>query len=261
MNALTVSTRVGHVKNDSLFLTCSRHMFVCPTRPGRSNLSLAACPERGVIYHGDKCLPFSCSRHEEPLRMPDPSLSPLCPACKAGRLQAITRTEVFRPNGEPVTVELQASRCDACSVETTRAAQHGENLRRRAARKAHYGDLLMGEEIVALRKRYGLTQQAASRIFGKGKIAFSRYENEVTYPDVSTRLLLTMAIEKPDSLKWLADKAGVEIPLWRERSEDARTNDLKRAAAEPATRAIEAPKALPAAKRAVRANPVRPIHN
>jgi HTH-type transcriptional regulator/antitoxin MqsA len=106
-------------------------------------------------------------------------------------------------------------------VETTRAAQHDENLRRLAARKAKYGDVLLGEEIVGLRKRYGLTQVAAARLFGKGKIAFSRYENEATYPDASTTLLLTMAIDMPDSLKWLADKAGVEIPMWRERCEDA----------------------------------------
>ena len=159
--------------------------------------------------------------------MHDSTHLPLCPACKAGRLQAITRPKNFRPNGKPVTVELQASRCDACGVESTRAAQHDENLCRLAARKEHYGDLLMGEEIVALRKRYGLTQQAASRIFGKGKIAFSRYENEVTYPDVSTTLMLTMAIEKPDSLKWLADKVGVEIPLWPERCEDALVGELK----------------------------------
>jgi len=125
-----------------------------------------------------------------------------------------------------VTVDLLTSRCDACGVESTRAAQHDENLRRLATRKEHYGALLMGEEILALRKRYGLTQQAASRIFGKGKIAFSRYENEATYPDVSTTLLLTMAIEKPDSLKWLADKVGVEIPLWRERCEDAHLEPL-----------------------------------
>jgi putative zinc finger/helix-turn-helix YgiT family protein len=154
--------------------------------------------------------------------MTDSTLLPLCPACRKGRLHAIIRTEVFRPNGNEVKVELLASRCDACGVETTRASQHDENLRRLAARKVHYGRLLMGEEIVALRKRYGLTQQAASRIFGKGKIAFSRYENEVTYPDEGATLMLAMAIEKPDSLKWLADKAGVEIPLWRERCEDGR---------------------------------------
>lgn len=147
---------------------------------------------------------------------------PLCPACRKGHLHTITRNQVFQPRGAEVTVELLASQCDACSVETTRASQHEENLRRLAARKTQYGDVLMGEEIVTLRKRYGLTQQAAAKIFGKGKIAFSRYENEVTYPDDSTMLLLRMALEKPDCLKWLADKAGVDLPLWRERCEDGR---------------------------------------
>ncbi len=147
---------------------------------------------------------------------------PLCPACRKGHLHAITHTKVFRPRGAEVTVELLASKCDACGVQTTRAAQHDENLRRLAARKPQYGNVLMGEEIVALRKRYGLTQQAAAKIFGKGKIAFSRYENEVTYPDDGTTLMLSMALEKPDSLKWLADRAGVEMPLWPERCEDGR---------------------------------------
>lgn len=147
---------------------------------------------------------------------------PLCPACRKGHLHEITRTEVFHPRGTEVSVELLASRCDACDVQTTRASQHEENLRRLAARKSRYGRVLMGEEIVALRKRYGLTQQAAAKIFGKGKIAFSRYENEVSYPDDSTMLMLSMALEKPDSLKWLADRAGVELPLWPERCDDSR---------------------------------------
>jgi len=78
----------------------------------------------------------------------------------------------------------------------------------------------MGEEYLTLRKRYGLTQQAASKIFGKGIIAFSRYENEDSYPDDSTRLLVELAIDRPEILKVLADKAGVAIPLWKERCED-----------------------------------------
>lgn len=150
-----------------------------------------------------------------------PSLR-VCPSCREGHLHEATRERVFRPHGKEVVVQLLTSTCDHCGAEATSAAQHQENLHRLAARKAHYGELLMGQEILALRRRYGLTQQQASRIFGKGKIAFSRYESETTYPDESTTRLLTMAIEKPDALRWLADRAGVEIPLWRERCEDRR---------------------------------------
>lgn len=145
---------------------------------------------------------------------------PPCPACRLGHLHPAERVRKFSPHGQTVEVQLLTSRCDHCGVETTRAAQHKENLVRLAARKAHYGGLLLGEDILALRKRYGLTQQDASKIFGKGKIAFSRYENEVTYPDDSTTLLLQLAIDSPSVIKSLADKANVAIPLWSARCED-----------------------------------------
>lgn len=196
-------------------------MFVWPTRALRADRPAGTRSRPVLTYHGDKFWPTTAGRFARHAIVPDTTAEPVCPACKAGQLHTVTRTRDFRPRGRLVTVDLLASRCDACGVETTRAAQHDENLRRLAARKAQYGETLLGEEIVGLRKRYGLTQVAAARVFGKGKIAFSRYENEATYPDASTTLLLTMAIDMPDSLKWLADKAGVEIPLWRERCEDA----------------------------------------
>ena len=143
-----------------------------------------------------------------------------CPSCRTGHLHESSRNRVFHPHGQELIVPLLTSTCDHCGADATSASQHDENLRRLAARKSHYGELLMGEEIHALRRRYGLTQQRASQIFGKGKIAFSRYESETSYPDDSTRLLLQLAIDKPDVIKTLADKAGVELPLWSERCED-----------------------------------------
>ena len=137
-----------------------------------------------------------------------------------GHLHPAERIRKFNPHGQPVEVQLLTSRCDRCGVETTRAAQHKENLDRLAARKVHYDGLLLGEDILALRKLYGLTQQDASKIFGKGIIAFSRYENEVTYPDDSTTLLLQLAIESPSVMKSLADKANIELPLWAARCAD-----------------------------------------
>lgn len=143
-----------------------------------------------------------------------------CPRCRKGRLQPATRVREFTPRGKRVEVVLHTSVCDACGQEMTTAAQHRANLEALAARKAHYDGLMLGEEILAMRTRYGLTQQAAAKVFGKGKIAFSRYENERTYPDDSTTLLLRAALEKPEIMKWLADDAGVALPLWKERCED-----------------------------------------
>lgn len=185
-------------------------------------------------------------------------MSDRCPACRKGHLRATEHTREFTPHGESVVVRLQTSRCDACGETTTTAAQHRDNLRALAARKAAYRGLLLGEEILALRKRYGLTQQQASAVFGKGKIAFSRYEAETSYPDTSTTLLLTLASERPDVMKSLADKAGIALPLWPERAEDGQRvklgamnrNDLKRqrVPSAPAAKAGAGGKVGPAAR-------------
>lgn len=153
---------------------------------------------------------------------------PTCPICRKGQLQPATTFRDFHPRDELVRVELLTSVCDHCGKNTVRAAQHDENLDRLAARKAHYKGLLLGEEFVALRARYGLTQQAASKIFGKGKIAFSRYENEATYPDDSTTALIKQAIKRPEVLKDLADEAGVTLPLWQKRCDEDKASKLRR---------------------------------
>lgn len=145
-----------------------------------------------------------------------------CPACRQGELREATWSREFHPHGKRLSVELLTSECSECGAQATTGPQHDENIQRLRARKSQYGGLLLGEEILSLRRRYGITQQTAAKIFGKGKIAFSRYENETSYPDASTTLLLEMALEKQDVILRLADKAGVELPLWEARCEDER---------------------------------------
>jgi HTH-type transcriptional regulator/antitoxin MqsA len=145
-----------------------------------------------------------------------------CPSCQDGELQPTSYDEIFKPRGKEIRVTLLSSQCSACGANFTSGSQHDENLKRLAQRRAEYGDVLLGEDIVAFRLRYGITQTAAARIFGKSKIAFSRYENEAFYPDDSTTKLLRLAMDMPQVLKKLADAAGVPIPLWEARCADER---------------------------------------
>lgn len=145
-----------------------------------------------------------------------------CHACKQGEMVPATRQRKFAPLGKEVVVELLTSTCNACGAQSTNSQQHKENLSRLRARKAHYGHLLLGEEISRFRRSYGLTQRAAAQIFGKGLISFSRYENETSYPDMTTTKLLKQAMARPDVLKSLADEEGVTIPLWEARCADER---------------------------------------
>lgn len=149
-----------------------------------------------------------------------------CRSCRKGSMQPIERMQTYAPPGtDGVVITQLAARCDQCGKETVLPSQMDENLRRRAARKAHYGLYLLGEEIFAFRRKYGLTQQAASRLFGKGIIAFSRYESEKSYPDESTTKLIRAAMRHPALLKELADESGVEIPLWEARCADERERE------------------------------------
>jgi len=145
-----------------------------------------------------------------------------CPACQGAELASATYVREFQPHGKTVSVVLLTSRCPACGAEFTSAAQHAENLARLKARKEQYEGLLLGEDILALRRHYGITQQQAARLFGKGKIAFSRYENETTYPDAAATLLLKLAIDKLEVVRSLAEYAGVDLPLWDARCDDER---------------------------------------
>lgn len=130
-------------------------------------------------------------------------------------MQTIERVELFHPpTGQKVEVRELAARCDHCGKETVLASQVDENLHRRAARKEKYGEYLLGEDIYEFRRHWGLTQQQFSKVFGKGIIAFSRYETEKAYPDLSLTRLLRVAMSRLDVFKELADAASVEIPFW-----------------------------------------------
>jgi putative zinc finger/helix-turn-helix YgiT family protein len=115
---------------------------------------------------------------------------------------------------------MLTSVCDSCDARVTTREQRAENLTNLAARKRRYGEWLMGEEVLALRRKYGLTQQQASEVFGKGKIAFSRYETESSYPDLAMTRLMRLALDDPGVAKRLADLAGVQLPLLEKRLAD-----------------------------------------
>jgi len=151
----------------------------------------------------------------------------VCKKCREGVMRPIERPEIFHPPTGDLTVMTLAAKCDHCGSERVLGSQIEENIARLQARKAHYGGHLLGEEIFEFRRKYGLSQTAASKIFGKGKIAFSRYENEKSFPDESTTKLLEMAMQFPQVLKALADKEEVEIPLWDLRVEDEKAQKLR----------------------------------
>lgn len=142
-----------------------------------------------------------------------------CPVCQTGELVAIDEVRVFNPPGldKSLEVRLASSLCSHCQAKVTTRDQRTCNLQALAGRKVHYGEWLMGEEVLKLRKRYGITQQQASEIFGKGKIAFSRYETEASFPDLSLSRMMSLALADASFMRQLAVVARLELPLLEKR--------------------------------------------
>ncbi|WP_144641087.1 type II TA system antitoxin MqsA family protein [Bordetella genomosp. 13] len=174
-----------------------------------------------------------------------------CRRCRQGHMQAVEHVEAFRPpTGQTVEVRQFSARCDSCGKQAVLASQADENLRLRAARKAHYGEYLLGEDIAEFRRRWGLTQQQFSAVFGRGIIAFSRFETEKSYPDLTLTRFLKVAMRRPEVFQELADDAGIALPF----RESARRPDEAVASAANATRPhrrVEGPQAGKSARRPV----------
>lgn len=137
-----------------------------------------------------------------------------CPICTTGELEALKAVDEIQYKGQTLLVEVEYAVCAQCGEEMILPEQIKRNdcRMRDAWRKAD--DLLTGEEIVALRKQMGLTQQQAAQMFGGGPNAFSKYERGEVIQSEAMDKLMRLSLEKQpvDVSHWLRDRAGLHKP-------------------------------------------------
>jgi putative zinc finger/helix-turn-helix YgiT family protein len=134
----------------------------------------------------------------------------ICPNCeKQTELEVKHATEDVVVRGESIPVAVEYYKCLACGEEFEDPGSHDDPLDKayREYRKRH--SMLQPEEINALRKRYGLTQNEMSRLLGWGGATLSRYENGALQDDAHEKTLrlitephnlLRLIEESPDTL-------------------------------------------------------------
>src|SRR5690625_613092 len=101
----------------------------------------------------------------------------ICPVCEKGHLTPQTYSEELEYRGKTLRVDgLEGYLCDTCGADPVFEDQirRGDAKFQDARRQAD--GLLMGSDIRDFRKSFRLTQQQASKIFGGGTNAFSKYE-------------------------------------------------------------------------------------
>ena len=134
-----------------------------------------------------------------------------CAECGGVEFDIHIEADEFKRNGHTYTVNVEYSICRQCGEEIIFPEQIKRNdcLIRDAWRKID--GLLTAEEIIALRKKLLLTQQEASKLFGGGINAFSKYERSEVIQSVAMDKLMRLALTMPDVLIWLKQQSELSI--------------------------------------------------
>lgn len=136
-----------------------------------------------------------------------------CPICNAGKLAFYQASDQIQYKGQNLSVDVEYAVCQQCGEEMILPDQIKRNdcRVRDAWRKAD--GLLTGAEIAELRKKLGLTQQEAAKVFGGGVNAFSKYERgEVIQSEGMDKLMRLALEEKPVNVyKWLRKHADLPV--------------------------------------------------
>ncbi|MEM3787055.1 MAG: helix-turn-helix domain-containing protein [Nitrososphaeria archaeon] len=102
----------------------------------------------------------------------------ICPNCeKKQEVEPYLYKTTIKVKGEPIDVELNLYRCLECGepINDPSKPQDELDLAYRIYRQRH--NLLQPEDIIALRKAHGLSQQDLSNLTGISVSTINRYEN------------------------------------------------------------------------------------
>lgn len=129
----------------------------------------------------------------------------LCPICGDERLHETSRSILREFEGFRKEVPFHASVCDSCGSETLTDQQAIFNKRQMTDFYREADGLLTGCQIKAIRDDLRLTQAAASKVFGGGKNAFTKYENGDVTQSVAMDKLIRTAYAVPAAFDFLSN--------------------------------------------------------
>ena len=136
----------------------------------------------------------------------------LCPVCGAGHLTRRSTTESITYKGFTKSYAHIFSVCDLCLVEQVDSEEMRANKRSVIRLKKTIDGLLTGDEMRSIRNNWGISQDEASRIFGGGPQAFSKYETDDVAQSESMDKLIRTAVKFPQVFSELCSVAGVSQP-------------------------------------------------
>ena len=115
------------------------------------------------------------------------TISPICE--KMSDIQIIKREDTHIIRNEEITTEIEISRCLECYQEFETMEQMENNLEafRRIYRQRYR--IMSPEEIIQLRKKYGISQKALGKILEIGELTINIYEQGAMLSGAHNQLL------------------------------------------------------------------------
>jgi HTH-type transcriptional regulator/antitoxin MqsA len=134
-----------------------------------------------------------------------------CPICGSGRLEEKIITEEFEYKGKtllyPNYVVFHCPNCEESIVDPKSIKESTKKIR---DFQREIDGFLTSREIVAIRRKLGLTQDQMGEILGGGKKAFARYETGQVFQSKPMDNLLRVLDQFPGAIQVLKDKAKPE---------------------------------------------------
>lgn len=133
-----------------------------------------------------------------------------CPIC-GGAAEFVREEREHRIGHRRTVVPDEFYRCTECGEEYYTPEQ-AKAVQERASAKLHAeGQLLLPDEIRAVRERYGLTQPEFERLLGAGRNNASRWETGKVIPNAPTEELIRLIDRDPENARFLARRHGVDL--------------------------------------------------
>lgn len=136
----------------------------------------------------------------------------ICPFCEVGKTEEVTFAETVKVGRKSVAVEgLRKRVCPACHSESVPGHLHDANLDLIEAAQSRVTGQVPVSALRALRERWELSQKTASKIFGAGASSFGKWESGQANMSTPAALLIKVALEFPQVVRYLAKLAGVSL--------------------------------------------------
>lgn len=153
----------------------------------------------------------------------------LCPLC-GGPATLVEEPHSMRMGDRPVTFTDRFYRCSRCGEEYLNGEMMDDSQRRATAVIRAEDGLLAPDEIVSLRKKYGLTQAQLERLIGAGEKTVVRWERGTVAQNKTADTLLRVLLDHPEVVAALKQQRGLAKPA-RRRSSAPAAPKAKRASA------------------------------